>query len=512
MCCLEEGLAGHVGRGGDAHELEHGGGDVGQAAVAEALDIVVHGDEGHYVEGVGGVGGTVLVDCVVGVAVVGGDKHAVTVGPGGLDYLGHALVHGLDGLADGLVDSGVAYHITVGEVEDDHVVYAFIQLGYKSLSHLGSGHLGLEVVGGHLGGVDEDAGLALERLLASAGEEEGHMGVFLGLGDAELPASGLGDYLADGVGHVLLVEEDVQSGELVVVGGQAAVVQGDGLHALLRHVLLGEHCGDLAGAVVAEVVEDDGIALGDESQGLAGGIHAAVGLYELVGHALVVGALHGGYGVGELLALTAYDQVVGHLDTVPPLVAVHGVVAADDAGDDGTLRGIGVFGTELSALGLQLLYEALAAAGVAVAAVHEAVDIYLGQLILCGHLEELVEVCQGAVDSAVGAQSEEVQGPAAGGHIVVCCFDFLVFQKFVLAAGHVDLDQVLINDAARADVEVSHLGVAHLSGGKTHVLTAGFQKRYGVLCPELVEIGSSLSVDGVGAVMPALAPAVEDHK
>ena len=108
-------------------------------------------------------------------------------------------------------------------------------------------------------------GLALERLLASAGEEEGHVGVFLGLGDAELPASGLGDYLADGVGHVLFVEEDVQSGELVVVGGQAAVVQGDGLHALLRHVLLGEYCGDLAGAVVAEVVEDDGVALGDES-------------------------------------------------------------------------------------------------------------------------------------------------------------------------------------------------------------------------------------------------------
>ena len=85
-------------------------------------------EEGHYVEGVGGVGGTVLVDCVVGVAVVGGDEHAVTVGPGGLDYLGHAFVHSLDSLADGLVDSGMAYHVTVGEVEDDHVVYALVQL------------------------------------------------------------------------------------------------------------------------------------------------------------------------------------------------------------------------------------------------------------------------------------------------------------------------------------------------------------------------------------------------
>ena len=86
------------------------------------------------------------------------------------------------------------------------------------------------------------------------------MGVFLGLGYAELLAASLGDHFADGVGYVFLVEEDMQSGELVIVGGQAAVVQGDGLHALLRHVLLGEHCRDLAGAVVAEVVEDDGVA------------------------------------------------------------------------------------------------------------------------------------------------------------------------------------------------------------------------------------------------------------
>ena len=69
--CLEQRFSGHIGGGGDAHELEHGGGDIRQTSVAQALDVVVHGDEGHYVEGVGGVGGTVLVDCVVGVAVVG---------------------------------------------------------------------------------------------------------------------------------------------------------------------------------------------------------------------------------------------------------------------------------------------------------------------------------------------------------------------------------------------------------------------------------------------------------
>ena len=116
----------------------------------------------------GGVGGAVLIDGMVGVAVVGSDEYRVAVGTGGIHYLGDTLIHRLDCFADSLVDSGVAYHVPVGKVEDDHVVYAFIQFGDESLGHFGSGHLRFQVVGGHLGGVDEDAGLALERLLASA--------------------------------------------------------------------------------------------------------------------------------------------------------------------------------------------------------------------------------------------------------------------------------------------------------------------------------------------------------
>ena len=82
----------------------------------------------------------------------------------------------------------------------------------------------------------------------------------------------------------------------------------------------------------------------------------------------------------------------------------------------------------------------------------------------------------------------------------------------MLGAGAIDLYQVLIYDAACTDVEVSYLRVAHLALRETYVLAAGFQKRYGVFGPELVEIGSSLCVNGVGAVMLSLAPAVEDHK
>ena len=50
----------------------------------------------------------------------------------------------------------------------------------------GRAHLGLEVVGRDLRRRDEDALLALERLLAAAVEEERHVRVLLGLGDPEL--------------------------------------------------------------------------------------------------------------------------------------------------------------------------------------------------------------------------------------------------------------------------------------------------------------------------------------
>ena len=82
----------------------------------------------------------------------------------------------------------------------------------------------------------------------------------------------------------------------------------------------------------------------------------------------------------------------------------------------------------------------------------------------------------------------------------------------MLSAGSVYLDQVLIYDAACTDVEVSYLRVAHLALRQPHILSAGFKKRYGILRPEPVQIGSALGIDGVGAVMLSLAPTVENHQ
>ena len=95
------------------------------------------------------------------------------------------------------------------------------------------------------------------------------MSVFLGLCDTQLAFACLCDGLTEGVAYILLREEDVKSLESSVVRSHTAVVERKGVHTLLWHVLLGEDCGELACAVVAEVEEDDCIAFPDFSDCLS---------------------------------------------------------------------------------------------------------------------------------------------------------------------------------------------------------------------------------------------------
>ena len=109
--------------------------------------------------------------------------------------------------------------------------------------------------------------------------------------------------------------------------------------------------------------------------------------------------------------------------------------------------------------------KALAAVRVCVATVHEAVHEDLREVHLGGFRQEFVEVVEGTVHTAVRAEAHEVQLLAGVGHVGVGAADLLVLQEAVAAAGAVDFHQVLVDDAATADVEVSHFRIAHLPLG-----------------------------------------------
>ena len=487
--------------------MEDGGGHVGQGAVPDGGaggggDV----DEGDGVGGVGGIGAAVVVEGMVGVAVVGGDDDVVAHGLGRFDHLVQALVDGLHGGGDGGVDTGVAHHVGVGEVDHHPVVVAGAEGRDETVFHLVGRHLGLQVVGGHGGRVDQDAVLAGEGFLAPAVDEGGDMGVFLGLGNMELPQAQAREVFAEGIVEVLLGEEDMDAGERVVVGRHAVVLEvRDGGHVLLRDVVLSEGDGDFLGAVAAEVEEDDDIARLDATVDGAvdEGFHELVGV--LVGLGVgVVARLDTRHHVGHGAALSVDNEVVSKLDAVPMLVAVHGVVAADGGGHHAGAGGLHVL--------LQVDDEALAGPGVGIAAVHEAVDVAVEDAILGGDVDEFLEVVYRGVDAAVGGQPHEVEAMAGGLGVGVGRLDFGVVEDGIVGAGAVDAHEVLVDNASSTDVEVAGLRVAHLSGREAHSLAGGLEDGMGVGSVEVVDVGRGGLGDDVGNALVADAPAVEDDE
>ena len=123
------------------------------------------------------------------------------------------------------------------------------------------------------------------------------------------------------------------------------------------------------------------------------------------------------------------------------------------------------------------------------------------EYVLEAHLvslgEELVEVVQRRVDAAVRTEAEEVEFLAALLYIIVGSLDLGVLHQLVLAAGDVDLHQVLIYDAAGAEVHMSDLGVAHLAVRQAHVLAAGLEVRHWIFCAEAIDKRSPLAIDDI---------------
>ena len=84
--------------------------------------------------------------------------------------------------------------------------------------------------------------------------------------------------------------------------------------------------------------------------------------------------------------------------------------------------------------------------------------------------------------AAVGGEAHQVQLLAALFHVVVCRFNLRILQELMLAAGDIDLHQVLVYHAAGTQIHVAHLGVAHLTVRKTYIFTAGLQMAARVFC------------------------------
>ena len=197
------------------------------------------------------------------------------------------------------------------------------------------------------------------------------------------------------------------------------------------------------------------------------------------------------------------DRVVGELGPLPAGVAVHRVVAAGDRSDAaGPVEPAAELGDVLGAPVRE-----------GVAAVGEGVEDDVGDALLCGELDRGLDVLPPRVDAAVGDEAEEVEPSArALARTVAGGSKRLVFEEAAVGDRVVDPGEVLFDDGAGAEVEVTDLGVPHLALGEADVPPLGRELGVGKARPEPVEDGGLGERDGVAGPRLGDAPAVEDDE
>ncbi len=389
--------------------------------------------------------------------MVGRNQRRAALPEDGVHGFADAFVHGLHRGLCGVEHAGVADHVAVRVVQDDHVVFPAVNPPEQLVRDEVGAHLRLKVVGGDFRGVNQRAVLAGVDGLDPAVEEERDVRVLFRLGDAQLLEPFGRDILGESVPELFGPERDghVRHGG-VVLRHADEMEREESLSALESlKIRVDERMGDFPRAVGPEVEENHRIAGLDAGAPAADGGH-----HELVRDALPVGILHGGQRVRRLHALAVHQGGVGFLHAVPAVVAVHRVIAARhgrNRADADFLHFFQAGGDVLPAGGRR-----------DVAPVEKGVDEDLFAAALLRQPQQRVQVGVVAVDPAVRQKAHDVQGLPAGHGAVHRAGQGGVFIEAAVFHGFRDAGQLLVDDAAGADVGVPDFGVAHLPFGQAH--------------------------------------------
>ena len=217
------------------------------------------------------------------------------------------------------------------------------------------------------------------------------MGIFLGLGNAQLGQSLLADILAKGIGQILRLIGHLHIGHGGIVLGHADIHQREEAFFAPEPGKIGVHqrAGQLTCPVGAEVEEDHAVPASD---GRVFRHHRRHGKF--IGHTVFIVFPHHRHRVGCLYALAVHHGVIGFHYPLPAVVPVHGVVAAAYGGY--------LAHADLIQLRLQLINVLRPGGRGHITPIHKAVDIYLFHTALFRHLYQAIEVPVVAVHPAVG--------------------------------------------------------------------------------------------------------------
>ena len=128
------------------------------------------------------------------------------------------------------------------------------------------------------------------------------------------------------------------------------------------------------------------------------------------------------------------------------------------------------------------------------------------------HLQACLEMSHVAVHAAVGDESQKMHRGAAPDGLGEGVLEHAVHEERAVLDGLGDARQVLVDDAAGTDVQVPHLGVAHLARRQPHGRARGVERAVRVRGAQTVERGRARQADSVAGTIGRLTPAVHDHQ
>ena len=160
---------------------------------------------------------------LLGVSVVRADEQDAVCLLDSVHRSSDTGIHRLDRFDRRIFNSRMANHIRVGKIDDDNVILSGFNRLHQLVADSRCAHLRLKIVGSHLRRRNQDSILSLVRLLHSAVEEEGNMGILLCLGDSRLGHIMVRKVLAKGIHNGFLLKCNQLIRDRIIVIGKAYI-------------------------------------------------------------------------------------------------------------------------------------------------------------------------------------------------------------------------------------------------------------------------------------------------
>ena len=186
----------------------------------------------------------------------------------------------------------------------------------------------------------------------------------------------------------------------------------------------------------------------------------------------------------------------------PVLVAIHDVESSDHVGKPGS---------GLVQFRLKSGHILDAGAGRGVATVEKSVNQSRNTFAL-RHFKKSKKMVDVTVHTAVGEQTAEMYAASAGTNLFEHVEKYGILEKFTAFHGHVDAGHVLIYDAARADIQMSHFRVADESGRQSDLSSRGIQASHAGHGKQTIECGRMSEAGGISRSGRSQTVAVENEK